>query len=80
MDTITNIVLHTVAQLSAVPQEQIFPADTLSSLGMHSMKKVELIVVLEDALSVTFAVEDLSPENLTTVKDIISLAERYTGR
>ena len=65
---IKNTVLHAVSQLSAVPQEQICPADTLSSVGIHSIKTVELIV------------EDLDPENLTSVEDVISLAERYKGR
>ncbi len=77
---IKNTVLHAVSQLSAVPQEQICPADTLSSVGIHSIKTVELIVALEDSLGVTFAVEDLDPENLTSVEDVISLAERYKGR
>ena len=74
-----DTVLQAVAQLSAVPQEQICPADTLASVGIHSMKKVELIVALEDALGITFDVEDLSPENLTTVEDVVSLTERYIG-
>lgn len=74
-----NTVKNVVAEISMISNDEICNEDTLISLGINSLKSVELIVALEDALDITFAEEDLDPENLKTVKSIISLVELYLG-
>ncbi|MCI8388388.1 MAG: acyl carrier protein [Clostridiales bacterium] len=48
-------------------------------LGIDSLKLVELIINLEECFDITIEENDLNPQNINTVGDIVNLASRYTG-
>jgi len=56
---------------------EIDTKDSLSEIGIDSLKKVELIINLEDELNIKFDDGDLDPGKLVTVKNILELTEKY---
>jgi len=66
-----------IAQQSIVPVQEIDNNDSLTSIGIDSLKMVELIVALEDGLGIKFDDSELDPGLLTTVESIIKLTEKY---
>jgi acyl carrier protein len=55
--------------------EDIHSDDDLSMIGIDSIKKVNLIVSLEDRLNIRFSDSDLDPAKLKSVNDIIILVQ-----
>ena len=72
-DTIITI----ISKQSIVPLADISGKDTLASIGIDSLKIVELIVALEDELEIVFNDSELDPSCLTTVDSIIALSTKY---
>ena len=66
-----------IAAVSIIPAEEINIEDPLSSIGIDSLKSVELIVALEDGLNIRFDDSDLDPGKLSTIKSVIDLVEKY---
>ena len=63
--------------LSAVPEDEIELEDNLVDIGIDSLKKVELIIKLENELNIKFDDGELDPNKLITVKSILELAGKY---
>lgn len=63
-----------VSRQSTVEPEELLGGDTLASVGIDSLKMVELIVEIEDTLGILFEDSDLDMERLKTVDDMIRLA------
>lgn len=78
--TIREKTLELIADLAIVNQSDICDEDTLANLGIDSLKSVELIVALEDALHINFDDSDLDPSILTTVQSIINLVNNYASK
>ena len=72
-ETITKI----IAEIAFIDVGEIDAADTLTALGIDSLKTVELMVQLEDRFGIVFQDSDLNPETLNTVQSIIELVEKY---
>lgn len=53
--------------------------DELSAIGIDSLKKVNLVVALEDVLNIRFSDSDLNPAKLSTVHDVVELVQQYLG-
>ncbi len=70
-------IMQIIASVSIVSAEDICLEDTLASIGIDSLKKVELIVALEDMLDITFEDADLDPAKLTCAGDVVDLTQRY---
>jgi len=68
-----------IAEQSVLAEEEFDMDDSLASIGIDSLKMVELIIALEDSLGIAFDDSDLDPSQLVTVKSIIELTERYSG-
>lgn len=66
-----------IASLSVVDESNINYEDTLSNIGIDSLKSVELIVALEDGLNIKFYDSDLDPGALTSVRSIVDLVKKY---
>lgn len=59
-------------------EEAPMPAMTLKEeLGLDSLRLVELMVALEEALGVQLEESDLDPAELVTVGDVYRLAGKY---
>jgi acyl carrier protein len=71
--------LDIISQQSIVSKDEISIDDSLASIGIDSLKMVELIVALEDELEITFDDSDLDPSQLQTVRTIIDLVEKYAS-
>lgn len=72
-----NDILKIISQQSIVSKEEIGIDDSLASIGIDSLKMVELIVALEDGLGITFDDSDLDPSQLPTVGTVIDLVGKY---
>jgi len=48
-------------------------------LGFDSLRMVELVVALEDALNIEFNESDMEPSNLITVDDLVGIAKKYAA-
>lgn len=66
-----------IAEKSALNENEIDTNDTLISIGIDSLKMVELIISLEENLMINFGEADLEPAKLQKVSDIIELIEKY---
>ncbi len=53
--------------------------DKLIELGIDSLKKVELMIGLEDEFAIQFDDSDLNPANFSTIQDLINLLKKYIG-
>lgn len=61
-------------------KEYLKNTDSLQGdLGLDSLGMVTLLVELEDALDIILDESDMNPFDLTTVGDVVALAERYIG-
>ncbi len=45
--------------------------------GLDSLSLVMLVASMEEAFGVSFSEDDLDPEELRTLDDLVALAERY---
>ena len=76
----TDKVKSIIAEMSMLSVGELCNEDTLISIGINSLKAVELIVALEDTFGITFEEGDLDPAKLKTVGSIIALADCYISR
>jgi len=70
-------VIKIVASFSIIDESDISEGDTLSSIGIDSLKSVELIIAFENEFNITFDISDLDPSKLQTVGSIVELVEKY---
>ena len=66
-----------ISEQSIVPQNEIDVDDSLASIGIDSLKMVELVVALEDGLGITFDDSDLDHSQLSTVGAVIDLVGKH---
>ena len=76
---LSNDIIEVIAGLAVVPQEEITTDDMLASMGIDSLKMVELIIALEDKLNIRFNDSDLDPAQLKKVQDIVLLEYNYVA-
>ena len=70
IDTVKSILSEKV-DVSNLKEE-----DSLSSLGLDSLDLVEVMLSIEDQLSIEFTSEEIA--NLSTLKDVVKLIEAKT--
>lgn len=67
----SEVALSIIARITGVPQESIVPEmELVADLDMDSAKALELIVELEDHLSIE--IDDDAAEGLNTVGDVLA--------
>lgn len=73
MDAIETVkrVLAEKVDISKLKEE-----DSLTSLGLDSLDLVEVMLTIEDKLSIEFTSEEIA--NLSTLKDVVKLIETKT--
>lgn len=59
--------------------EEVKESDVLFDLGIDSLKLVEVIVSIEMRYDIEFSDTELSPSEIITVEDIISLTRKYVA-
>ena len=77
-----NEVTASLTMLEGRPEAERIDGNTRlrEDLGFDSLKMVELVVSLEEALAIRVDEADLDPQTLETVGDLYGLAERYLAR
>ncbi len=71
-----DTVLDILKELSAT--EAILPEQSLQDdLGLDSIQLVTLLIEIEDRFEILLDESDMNPFELTTVKDVVDLVERY---
>jgi len=70
-------IIETISSISFTSAEEINGDDLLVSIGIDSLKMVELIVALEDTFNITFDDSELDPGVLNKVDDIVKLTQKY---
>lgn len=50
-----------------------------TGLGLDSLEMVRLMIALEERLGVELVEADMDPATLRTVRDVVTLAEKYSG-
>ena len=60
-----------------VAEAQVLEDDNLKEYGMDSIALVSLIVEIEMKYNITFTDDDLNPNNLITIKNIVDIMEKY---
>lgn len=73
-------IIKVISSVSPFLGEDVSLEDELASIGIDSLKRVELIVAIEDAFNIIFDDSDLDPGQLVTVSDIVQLTEKYLNR
>ena len=68
-------ILHELCCTDAVKDSDSLQAD----LALDSLAMVTLLIELEDALNIQLDESDMNPFDLTTVEDVVRLAEKYRG-
>ncbi len=76
MKTIEDKVLDVVLKL-AVIKEITGVEQALLELGFDSLKKVELIIQIENEFETQFDDSELNPANFRYVKDLVDLVNRH---
>ncbi len=76
MKTIEDKVLDVVLKL-AVIKEITGVEQALLELGFDSLKKVELIIQIENEFQTQFDDSELNPANFRYVKDLVDLVNRH---
>ena len=71
---ITNEVIDLAYEVAEV---EVSVDDSLKEYGMDSIALVSLIVEIEMKYNIIFSDDDLNPNNLTTVKNIVDMMEKY---
>ena len=51
--------------------------ESLKECGVDSLSLVTLVVAMEEAFGVSFSDDDLQPENLRALSDLVALTEKY---
>lgn len=76
MKTIEDKVMDVVLKL-AVIKEITGVEQALLELGFDSLKKVELIIQIENEFETQFDDSELNPANFRYVKDLVDLVNRH---
>ena len=61
----------------AVIEEEINESVSLSAYGLDSLKRVELVILLEDEFAISFNDADLTQNNFETINNIEKLLQKY---
>ena len=56
---------------------EVLEEDDLKEFGIDSITLVSLIVEIEMKYNITFSEDDLNPDNLTTIKNIVEMMGNY---
>ena len=56
---------------------EVLEEDDLKEFGIDSITLVSLIVEIEMKYNITFSEDDLNPDNLTTIKNIVDMMGNY---
>lgn len=74
-ETVDKVVME-LAMLDEIPA-----GDTRlrEDMGVDSLKMVELMVGIEEALDIEIRESDLDPDTYQTMEDLYDMARRYTG-
>ena len=70
-------IIDVISSLSVLDSNEIKEEDSLISIGIDSLKTVNLVLELENSFNFIFNDSDLDPENLKTVKNIIDIVSKY---
>lgn len=70
-------IVGVISALSYISIGEIKYDDEFSTIGIDSLKMVELMIALEDKFEITFDDSELDPSSLKKVSDVIKLTERY---
>jgi acyl carrier protein len=71
-------VIKILTELSG--REEICPEDSVQKdVGLDSFGMVAMLIKLEECFGIELKESDMNPFDLSTVSDVIALAERYTG-
>ena len=73
-------IIKVISSVSPFSDEDVSLEDELALIGIDSLKRVELIVAIEDAFSIIFDDSDLDPSQLVNVSDVVKLTEKYLDR
>lgn len=73
-------IIKVISSVSPFSDEDVRLEDELALIGIDSLKRVELIVAIEDAFSIIFDDSDLDPSQLVNVSDVVKLTEKYLDR
>jgi acyl carrier protein len=60
-----------------VAEVEVLEDDNLKEYGMDSIALVSLIVEIEMKYNITFSDDDLNPDNLITINNIVYMMEKY---
>lgn len=70
-------IIEIIASMSLLDESEIAENDFLADIGIDSLKRVEMILNLEDKFKITFDDSELDPDKLATVKRVIDLVKKY---
>lgn len=74
-ETVDKVVME-LAMLDQTPDKE---ARLREDMGVDSLKMVELMVGIEEALDIEIRESDLDPDTYQTMEDLYDMARRYTG-
>lgn len=74
-ETVDKVVME-LAMLDEIPAED---TRLREDMGVDSLKMVELMVGIEEALDIEIRESDLDPDTYQTMEDLYDMARRYTG-
>ena len=66
-----------IANRVGIPIEEIKNTERLETLGIDSLKLVEIIVEIEDKLGICFDDEDLELTNINITEDLCNMVEKH---
>lgn len=71
---VSELVESVIRRMCGIPVEGVLPSDApLWELGMDSLRVVELVMLLEDELDLTFPEEHLTTETFATVDSTLAV-------
>ena len=70
-------IIKVISSFSPFLNEEVELEDELATIGIDSLKSVELIVAIENTFNIVFEDSDLDPVKLVTVFNVVELTERY---
>ena len=75
-----NKALYIISSISIIPLDEIDFDDDLVNLGIDSIKKVEMIIALENEFNIEFDESELDPSKLKKVSNVLKLVSDYLVR
>ena len=74
MLTVKDKIINIAEQTIGVTLKEDEP---LKESGVDSLTLVSLILLVEESFGITFADDDLQPENINALSDIVKITEKY---